>query len=263
MNELIRSERQGRIAIITLNRPESRNALSPDLVEALLKRFREAEQEPQVKCILLRGSGECFSAGGDVKSFEATLELPPNERYALFEQRLLSAVRLPNLLLNSPKPVVVQAHGAVAGAGLALCLAADYVISSDNCQFIAAHVHVGLSIDAGISAMLSAAMGIKQAKRLTLLGERIDAQQALELGIVTEVVSNEALQQTVDKVTTRLAAGPAVAMASSKALLNRIAYPDLDRQLVEEARAIARCTASDDFAKGIRAALERKPAAFD
>lgn len=263
MDELIQSERRDRIAILTLNRPESRNALSPDLIEVLLRHFREAEQDAQVKCILLRGAGECFSAGGDVKSFEATLELPAAERYALFEQRLLNAVRLPNLLLNSPKPVVVQAHGAVAGAGLALCLAADYVVSADNCQFIAAHVHVGLSVDAGISAMLNAAMGIKQAKRLALLGERIDAQQARELGIVTEVVNDDALQQTVDKVTARLAAGPAVAMAGSKALLNRMAYPDLDRQLVEEARAIARCTASDDFAKGIRAALQRKPATFD
>jgi 2-(1,2-epoxy-1,2-dihydrophenyl)acetyl-CoA isomerase len=123
-------------------------------------------------------------------------------------------------------------------------------------------VHVGLSIDTGLSGLMVAAMGIKAAKRLALLGDRISAEQALALGIVTEVVADDALDGHARKLAERLASGPGTAMANSKALLNRAAHQGFTEQLSEEALAIAQCVATDDFRAGIEATLERRRPSF-
>ncbi|WP_431703464.1 enoyl-CoA hydratase/isomerase family protein [Pseudomonas sp. BR20] len=95
--------------------PDVRNALSPELIESLIEEFRAVERAPLVKCIIIRGEGEHFSAGGDVKKFNDTLALSPEERFSIYERKLLYGVRLPNLLLQARKPVIVQTRGAVAG----------------------------------------------------------------------------------------------------------------------------------------------------
>lgn len=263
MSDLIKRTVENRVATLVLNRPEARNALSPELIESLIEEFRAVERDPAVKCIVIRGEGDHFSGGGDVKNFNDTLALSPEDRFSIYERKLLYGVRLPNLLLQARKPVIVQTRGAVAGAGLALCLAADFVVSGQSSFFLAAHVHIGLSLDSGLSGLLVGAMGIKAAKRLALLGERIGTDEALALGIVTQVVADEELADTTTKLAQRLAAGPAEALAGSKALINRAAYPGFDEQLVAEAVQVARCAASDDFISGIRAVLERKTATFD
>jgi 2-(1,2-epoxy-1,2-dihydrophenyl)acetyl-CoA isomerase len=263
MSALINCSVANRVATLVLNRPEARNALSPDLIEALIDAFREAEADPDIKCIILRGEGEHFSGGGDVKNFSETLGQTSAQRYSIYERKLLYGVRLPNLILQARKPVIIQTRGAVAGAGLALCLAADFVISGQSSFFLAAHVHIGLSLDSGLSSLLVGAMGVKAAKRLALLGERISADEALGLGIVSQVVADEALTETTTALAQRLAAGPAEALAGSKALINRVAYPGFDEQLVAEARQVAYCAASDDFITGIRAVLDKQKPTFD
>ncbi len=252
-----------RVATITLNRPEARNPLSQDVSAELVRLLRQADTDTSVKCILIQAVGENFSAGGDVKGFSETLALSPEERYDQFERRLLVAGRLPNALLDTSKPIVVATRGAVAGAGMALCLAADFVIAADNTFFLAAHVHVGLSVDCGLSGLLIGAMGIKAAKRFTLLGEKVGANDALSLGIVTTVVADDALQDEVAKLTRRLTKGPATAMAGTKMLLNHAAFRDFGTVINEEAYAIARCVAKDDFCKGVEGMLNKKSATFD
>ncbi|MNF36078.1 1,2-epoxyphenylacetyl-CoA isomerase [compost metagenome] len=263
MPDILKCVVEDRIATLTLNRPQARNALSPELIEALIIQFRAVDNDPAIKCIVLTGAGEHFSAGGDVKGFGETLSLSPEERYALYERKLLLGSRLPNLLLQASKPVVVMTRGSVAGAGLALCLAADFVISGESSFFLAAHVHIGLSLDSGLSGLMVAAMGIKEAKRLTLLGERFSAQEALRLGVVSQVLPDAELDDAIRKLTQRLAAGPTTAMAASKALLNHAAYRGFSEQLVEEAVQVARCAADKDFDTGIRAILEHKRPMFD
>lgn len=263
MTDLVLYSLSERVGTLTLNRPETRNALSPELVESLIEQFRAAERDPEVKCIVIRGAGDSFSSGGDIKGFNETLKLSSQERYSLFERKLLVGSRLPNLLLNSTKPVIVEAHGAVAGAGLALCLAADMVIAGESSFFIAAHIHVGLSLDAGLSGLLVASIGIKAAKRIALLGERVSAQEAVALGMITQVVPDQELASATLKTARRLANGPSAALSGSKALLNLSAYRNFDEQLAAEADQVARCAATDDFISGIHAALERKPAVFD
>ncbi|HEX7913734.1 MAG TPA: enoyl-CoA hydratase-related protein [Paraburkholderia sp.] len=263
MLEYVKFAVNERIATITLDRPEARNALNPELTGDLIQKVRLASADPVVKCIVIQAEGEAFCAGGDVKGFSEFLHLSSERRFDAFEQKLLVGNRLPKVLLDSPKPIVVATRGAVAGAGLSLCLAADFVISAESTYFIAAHVLVGLSLDCGLSGMLTAAMGIKAAKRLALLGERLDARQAMDLGIVTQVVNEPELQDVTQKLVRRLAAGPATAMAKTKALLNRAAYRSFNDQLSEEATAIAHCAATDDFRKGIEAALGKQRGSFD
>jgi enoyl-CoA hydratase/carnithine racemase len=252
-----------RIATITLNNPETRNALPPEVGAEIVRMMHAADNDPTVKCVLMRATGDNFSAGGDIKSFKETLDLSPAERYDQFERRVFVGNRLPNSILECSKPVVIATRGAVAGAGMALCLAADYVIAAESTYFLAAHVHIGLSIDCGLSNFMVAAMGVKAAKRLALLGERVKAHEALTLGMVTEVVAESELDARVAKVTAQLVIGPATAMAKSKQLLNRAAYPDLSGQFAAEANAIAHCVASDDFVKGVEGMLNKKPVTFD
>jgi 2-(1,2-epoxy-1,2-dihydrophenyl)acetyl-CoA isomerase len=252
-----------RVATITLNRPEVRNALSHSVAASVVGLLRRADSDPGVKCIVIKGMGEHFSAGGDVKGFGETLKLSAAERYDHFERVMLFGNRLPRALLETSKPIVAATRGAVAGAAVALCLAADFVVAAQSTYFLIAHVHIGLSIDCGLSSLLIGATGVKNAKRLALLGERVLAEEALSLGFITTVVTESSLDAEVEKLTSRLASGPATAMAGSKILLNRAAFPGLGDLLSAEAESIAKCAATDDFCKGVRGLLDRKAADFE
>ena len=259
---LVDVRREANVATLVLNRPAVRNALSPAMTDALIAAFRSVDVDPAVKCIVITGAGEHFSAGGDVKGFGEALSLAPADRHDQFEKRLLVGSRLPNLLLRSRTPVIVAPRGAVAGAGLALCLASDITLACQSSFYVAAHVHVGLSLDVGLSRLLVETIGIKAAKRLALLGERVDASEALSLGLVDELVSPENFDARLASLARRLAAGPALAMEGTRSLLNAAAYSGLDGQLVEEGRWIARCVAHADFEEGVRAAMERRKPSF-
>lgn len=263
MSDILLYEVADRVATLTLNRPELRNALSPELVGLVIQRLRQAGEDPQVKCIVIMGAGDHFSAGGDVKGFGEALTSPLSERYDTFERRMLIGNRLPTAVLECPKPVLVMARGAIAGAGMALCLAADFVLAGESSLFVAAHITLGLSLDCGLSSLLVAAMGIKAAKRLSLLGERIKADEALRLGLVTQVLPDTELASAVAALSQRLTKGPALAMQGTKALLNRAAYPGLTELLQQEATGIARCAASNDFERGVQAVLQRQTPVFE
>jgi 2-(1,2-epoxy-1,2-dihydrophenyl)acetyl-CoA isomerase len=252
-----------RIATITLNRPEVRNALSHSVAAAVVRMLRQADSDPAVKCIVIKGAGEHFSAGGDVKGFGETLELSAEERYDQFERAVLLGNRMPRALLETSKPIVAATRGAVAGAAVALCLAADFVVAAESTYFLVAHVHIGLSIDCGLSSLLIGTTGIKTAKRLALLGERVMAEEALSLGFITKLVTESDFDAEVEKLTSRLARGPAAAMAGSKILLNQAAFQGLDDVLSAEAQSVAKCAATDDFRKGVRGLLDRTAVKFE
>jgi 2-(1,2-epoxy-1,2-dihydrophenyl)acetyl-CoA isomerase len=252
-----------RVATITLDRPEVRNAISHSVAAEIVHLLRQADKDQNVKCIVIQGTGKNFSAGGDVKGFNETLELSPQERYDHFERAMLMGNRLPNALLETSKPIIAATRGAVAGAGIALCLAADFVIAAESTYFLVAHVHIGLCIDCGLSSLLVAAAGIKAAKRLALLGERVLAEEALSLGFVTKIVTDEALDTEVEQMVARLAKGPATAMAASKALLNQAAFQGFGELLAAEATSIAKCAATDDFQRGVRGMLSRTAPEFE
>jgi len=254
-------EVQGHIALLTLNRPESLNALNLAMIDDLRAATARAAFDPAVRVVVLRGAGEHFMAGGDLKWFREQLAMPPQERQPRFEA-LIAAVHDSILNLKGMnKPVIAAVQGAVAGFGLSLMMAADLAVAADNAYFTLAYSNIALSPDGGATWSLPRQVGLKQAMEIALLGDRFDAVRARELGLVNRVVPPAELDAEALKLARRLAAGPAEALARTKALLNRSLDHSLETQLVAEQRSFAACGAHPDFSEGLAAFFEkRKPA---
>jgi 2-(1,2-epoxy-1,2-dihydrophenyl)acetyl-CoA isomerase len=247
-----------KVATITLNRPESLNSVNPAMIDALLEKSSQAASDPQVRAVIVRGAGEHFMAGGDLKWFREQLALPPEtcrERFAALIEGVHASV------LNfrrMDKPVIASVHGAVAGFGLSLMLAADLVLASENTYFTLAYSNIALSPDGGATWSLPRQVGLKQAMEIALLGERFDAAQARELGLVNRLVAPGQLAGETQKLANRLAGGPAAALAKTKALINQSFDNSLETQLLAEQGFFADCAAHPDFSEGLTAFLEKR-----
>jgi 2-(1,2-epoxy-1,2-dihydrophenyl)acetyl-CoA isomerase len=210
----------------------------------------------------VRGAGEHFMAGGDLKWFREQLALPPVDRQPRFEA-LIADVHASILTLKGMhKPVIAAVQGAVAGFGLSLMMAADLVIAADNAYFTLAYRHIALSPDGGATWSLPRQVGLKQAMEIALLGDRFDASRARELGLINRVVPLEELAAESEKLAQRLATGPAEALARTKALLNQSLEQTLETQLVAEQHAFAACGVHPDFSEGLAAFFEKRPGRF-
>lgn len=250
------------IARITLNRPGALNALDREMIEDLRRITAAVEVDPDVRAVLVRGAGDHFMAGGDLKWFRDQLALPPRERQPLFE-RLIADVHASVLQIKRcPVPVVVAVQGAVAGFGLSLMLAADLAVAADSAYFTLAYRHIGLSPDGGATWSLPRIVGLRRAMEIALLGDRFDAARALELGLVNRVVPAAGLEEAAETLVRRLAEGPRAALAHTKALLNQSFTTSLESQLHGEQRAFAASAVEPDFAEGLAAFFEKRPARF-
>jgi 2-(1,2-epoxy-1,2-dihydrophenyl)acetyl-CoA isomerase len=255
-------ERRGAVAEIVLNRPEVLNALDRAMLEELAAACTAAAADGGVRAVLLRGAGTHFMAGGDIRWFGELVALSPAERERLFHDIVGGLHPLVTALRTMPKPVIAAVHGAAAGFGLSLVLAADLAIAAEDAVFSAGYVGLATTPDGGMTATLPRTVGIKQAAELMLLGDRFGAPRALELGIVNRLVPAAALEAEARALALRLAAGPAAALARTKALLQASVGEVLDAQLRREADSFARCAASDDFAEAVRAFLDKRKPVF-
>jgi 2-(1,2-epoxy-1,2-dihydrophenyl)acetyl-CoA isomerase len=163
---------------------------------------------------------------------------------------------------HMPKPVVTAVQGAAAGFGFSLVLAADLALAAEDAVFTTGYIHLGASPDGGMTATLSRVVGLKQAAELMLLGDRFNAHRALELGLVNKVVPVDALANEAAILAARLAAGPTHAYGRTKALLQATLGDGYDAQLRRETESFAACAATEDFAEGVRAFLEKRRPAF-
>lgn len=261
-NDTVLYEVHERVARLTLNRPKSLNALNLDMIGALRTATARAEVDPGVRAILVTGAGEHFMAGGDLKWFREQLALPPQERQPLFERTIADVHQTTQQLRRCDKPVVAAVRGAVAGFGLSLMLAADLALAADDAYFTLAYCNIALSPDGGATWSLPRAAGMKRAAEIALLGDRFDARQALDWGLVNRVVAGDELLPQAEKLAARLAAGPAEALAGTKRLLNAAFETSLTEQLHAEQRAFAACGVNPDFAEGLAAFFEKRPARF-
>jgi 2-(1,2-epoxy-1,2-dihydrophenyl)acetyl-CoA isomerase len=252
----------GGVATITFNRPEHRNAVSREMVQELIGLLRALAADKTVRCLVLRGAGAHFSGGGDVKSFNETLELSPEARQALYTQRVAASADLFELLERLPMPVIAVARGAVAGAGLSFVMAADVALASDTTFYVFAHGKIAIALDSGLSYYLPRVVGWRKAKELTLSGARLSPEEALQLGIVSRVVPDAELDAVADKLAANLAASATLAASHSKALLAASLGNDIRTQIELEAVAVGACAASDDFIEGISAFVENRKARF-
>lgn len=250
------------VATITLNRPQALNALDHDLTDCLRDAVGRVELESSVRAVILRGAGDHFMAGGDIRTFHDTLDQSPADRQHLFE-RFIAEVHEPiTRIRRMAKPVIASVQGAVAGFGLSLMNSCDLVVAADNTYFTMAYCRIGASPDGSGTFGLPRAVGIKRAMEIALLGDRFDAEHALQIGLVNRVVPLAALVHTTSELAARLAAGPTLALGRTKQLLNESLNRSLTEQLLGEQECFAACSRDADFAEGLRAFLEKRAPQF-
>lgn len=251
------------VATLTLNRPEVFNVLDNSLGAHLRDALSEVASSNDVRAVVLQGAGSHFMAGGDLKHFYAALDKAPTERRQWFEQLIESAHESIILIQRMEKPVLASVRGAVAGFGLSLMSSCDLAISADNAYFTMAYCNIGTSPDGSGTYSLPRIVGLKRAMEIALLGERFDAHQALEAGLVNRVVPATALTDTTRSLALRLAAGPARALGRTKRLLNESLHRTLPEQLQAEQESFSLCAMETDFERGVRAFVEKRKPLFN
>ncbi len=253
---------QDGITTMIFNRPEARNALSMEMRSMLSDALHDAENDSSVRCVVLKGQGEHFLAGGDVKGMAETLEQSTKELGKHFVLRIHSLHPIMYAMRRMPKPVIASVRGAAAGAGASIALASDLVIASEDAFFTLAYCRIGTSPDGSATFQLPRTVGIKKAMEITLLGDRFTAQTAKEWGLINFVVPTAGLEEETDKLARRLANGPTYVYGRSKALLYRSMESQFESQLQAEAESFADCASRADFREGVTAFVEKRKANF-
>ena len=248
------------VLTLTLNRPEARNALTPAMLDALGSQLERVEFDDAVRCVVLTGTGKAFCSGGDVKAMAAGAEPPPVDSFIQLQRRAQQATagRLRKML----KPTIAAVNGAAAGAGLALALACDLRIAAEDAFFVTAFGRVGLPGDFGGSYFMTQLIGTARAREAYLLGERINAAQAVELGLANRVFAPDALAAATAALAAQIAGGPAVAYRYMKENLNRAISGSLDDCLDLEATHHVHCQATHDHQEAVRAFVEKRLPVF-
>jgi 2-(1,2-epoxy-1,2-dihydrophenyl)acetyl-CoA isomerase len=252
----------GAIATCTLNRPAARNALSAEMVADMKVFFAKVERDPAVRCLVVRGAGEHFQSGGDVKSFTRMFPLPPDERRAAFEEFIHQLHPAVVMMRRMPKPVIASVQGACAGFGMSLMMACDLAIAADSAYFTLAYINIGTSPDGSGTFFLPRLVGLRKALEIAMLGDRFDAATAKDLGLVNFVVPAAELAAATGKLAQRLASGPTHALGNTKRLLNMSFDSSLETQLQAEAASFADCTTTADMMDGVMAFVQKRPPRF-
>lgn len=249
------------IATVTLNRPDNLNALNSTLVLELQKVLSEAAGDPEIRCVVITGAGRGFSAGADLAELEDAYKA--GEPPALGDMLRARYHPVIEPIVTMEKPVVASVNGVAAGAGASLALACDFRVASDRAKFFQAFVKVGLVPDSGSTYFLPRLVGIAKATELAMLGDSIDAQEALRIGMVTKVVPADDLEKETRAFAERLAAGPTRAYALAKKALRFGAVQDLESALDYEADLQNQVALSADHLEGVKAFIEKREPKFE
>src|ERR1700742_1085044 len=227
-NETVLQNLESGLLTITMNRPERRNALNPDMTLGLVAAARRAAEDHEVRAVLLKGAGGTFCVGGDVKSMaEGRAPLPFEAKLA----NLRRGMEVSRILHEMPKPVVAQVDGAAAGAGLSIALACDLRVASTSVKITTAFAKVGLSGDYGGTYFLTKLLGSAKARELYLLSPILSGKEAFEAGLVSRVVPDADVEKVANEVAMQLAQGPAVTLGYMKKNLNNAENGTLERCL--------------------------------
>ena len=251
------------VAIVTLNRPERLNAISPVLVHELLDIVERGARDDEVHVLLVTGAGRAFCAGADLQATaeerEQDIELDERDGYRRMLQGPIGHWGvLYSALGHFPKPYIAAVNGVSAGAGFSLALAADIRIASTAARFISVFVRRGLVPDTGTSYHLPQLVGRGRAIEMLLTGDEVDAATADKWGLVNRVVEPDELLPEALKLATRLAAGPTVTLELTKRLVNDLTRGGLDVHLQNEAWAGTRLALTEDSGEGRASFLERR-----
>jgi 2-(1,2-epoxy-1,2-dihydrophenyl)acetyl-CoA isomerase len=255
VGEVLVAERDGGILTLTLNRPEAYNSFDPAMRDAVIDALDGAPGDG-VRCVVIQGAGRGFSAGIDLKGDRVGPGYPTMANMRVSTQALVRSV------LTCPVPIVTAVHGSCAGVSLVFALGADLCVAADDARFIASFVHRGLIPDGATSYLLPRLVGAAVARRILLLGEPVPARDAVAIGMISEVVPAAELAAAARARAEQFAALPAATIAYTKHQLLRSFEVDLESTLFEERAGQALMTTTDDFAEGVAAFLEKRPARF-
>ncbi|MDE2463972.1 MAG: enoyl-CoA hydratase [Alphaproteobacteria bacterium] len=259
-NDLLATLEDG-VLTLTLNRPEARNALSAAMNGALAEQLARAEIDETVGCIVLTGAGKGFCAGGDVKGMAGRSGSDRLIDEAIHRQRINQRATA-GKLYTMPKPTLAALPGAAAGAGLSLALSCDLRIMAKGAVMTTAFARVGFSGDYGGTYFLSKLVGSAKARELYYLSDRIDAEEALNLGLANWVCAADELAERTSQIAHRLASGPRIAYRYMKENLNRALNGDLFDCMDLEATHHVHCAQTEDHREAARAFVEKREPVF-
>lgn len=269
MSDELLYERDGAVAILTINRPDAANALTADVRGEIADHITSINTNPSIRCVVITAVGDrFFCAGGDLRAGrlptwdERPADAPEMVAGMIARHNTTGAQRFMATVMDCEKPVIAAVNGTAAGIGVHLALSCDLVIAADHAKFIELFVRRGLIPDGGGAYVLTRVLGLQRAKELAFLGDDIPAARAYELGMVTRIVAGAKLQAEARALAARIAAGPTVATSWTKWLLNRAQESPRELAFRDESTAMEIVRQSADSEEGVRAFVERRPVNF-
>lgn len=244
------------VGTILLNRPDKFNSFNREMAFALQEKLDECDQNEAVRCVLLTGTGKAFCAGQDLgEAIEDNgIELP--QIVAEHYNPIIIKIR------NIEKPVICAVNGVAAGAGANIALACDIVVASENASFIQAFSKIGLIPDSAGTFFLPRLIGMQQATALMMLGDRVTAQEAQEMGMIYKAWPADTFEEEAIKLAKKLASMPTKGLGLTKRLLNESFGNDLDTQLQREKEVQTEAGKTHDYNEGVQAFLEKRKPEF-
>jgi len=248
------------VRTITLNRPDVLNAFNEALLKALGRALRASAKDDGVRCLVITGAGRAFGSGQDLAEvkhrYEGDEPIELGAHLRTYYNRFIAKMR------TMEKPVIASVNGVAAGAGASLALACDLRIAGESASFIQSFVHVGLIPDAGGSFMLPRLVGAARAMELACTGRKVGAAEALQIGLVNQVVPDEELPAATMKLARKLASLPTRAIGLTKRALNHAWTANLEQHLEYEAMLQTTAGQTEDHKEGVAAFIEKRQPVF-
>ena len=259
LNKIMYTVENG-IAVIQMNSPKNLNAIDEQMADELIYAFDQADKDPEVKVVILKGGTKAFSAGGDIGYFYNLIQ----DGGKINMDGLISRVgTVADSMKKLSKMIITSVNGAAAGAGASLALAGDFMICADNAKIILAFVNLGLVPDTGATYLLAKTIGTSRTMDLAATGRPMNAQEAKDLGLAYTVAPLEELEKVTMELAQKLAAGPLVSYKNIKKQIYDASFSDYKKWLDEtEVPTQAECSSTMDFQEGVKAFMEKRKAEF-
>jgi 2-(1,2-epoxy-1,2-dihydrophenyl)acetyl-CoA isomerase len=249
-------DKKNGVATVTLNNPASYNSMTAELLADTFQALMEAEADPDVRAVVLTGSGKAFCAGGDLPYIATFTNNKISRKY------IEDIARVTKAIVNMPKPVIAMVNGVAAGAGFNWVLACDLIFCAKSARFAQSFVKVGLIPDGGGTYFLPRAIGLHKAKELMFTADVIDAETADRMGLVNRVVEDEKLKEVTCRFAEKLAGGAPIALSLLKKILNQSDRLDLQASMEVETGVQILCLDTEDNKEGIAAFKEKRQPVF-
>lgn len=250
------TEQLGPVAVITLNRPQVYNSFNREMALALQEELDRCEHDDSVRAIVLTGSGKAFCAGQDLQEAIEDNGIEIANIVSAHYNPIIGRIR------SIEKPIIAAVNGVAAGAGANIALACDLVVASERASFVQAFSKIGLIPDSGGTFFLPRLVGMQRAAALMMLGDKLGAPEAVEMGMIYKAVPAEELAEAVQELAARMAAMPTKALGLTKRALNRSLEQNLSEQLSLEGELQYTAAQTKDYEEGVNAFLEKRKPVF-